>query len=157
MADIVIPNGNQTLQIVPNQDFDQTFPNCTGQLASVNIPAGSPVCVDESVAAGTNVKLARANASSTTFCIGLCVQYAAEGAPCYARFAGPVTLPIAAWDQIGASGGLVVGATYYVSSTNAGFLTTVAPSAGGTFTEAVGVALSPTTMLVGQHLPTGPH
>jgi hypothetical protein len=160
MADL-ITNGNQELEIIPGNEPAQVFPtppNCIAPIADQATLAGSPMCVG-SDRAGGHAALAKANAASTAFCIGLAIQFAEDDAPVYICYAGPVQLTAAEWDAIvtGESGGLSTGTTYYVSSTSAGKLTSVAPSAGGTFTSPVGVALSPLIMIVGQHVPAGPH
>jgi hypothetical protein len=75
--------------------------------------------------------------------IGVASQDTAAGQVVQYVAAGPLTLPTSVWDAItGGSGGLVVSANYYLSSTTLGHLTTDA-SAGGPL---VGVALSPTTL-----------
>lgn len=153
MADL-ITNGEAELSKVTNPSPLLVFPESTAPIADQNTLAGSPVCVST---AG-HAALARANAAGTAFCIGIAQQFALSGAPVYARYVGPVELTTAEWDAIaGTSGGLTTGATYYLSSTSAGKLTSVAPSASGSFVVAVGVATSRTTLLVGQHVPIGPH
>jgi hypothetical protein len=65
-----------------------------------------------------------------------------------------VVLTTAQWDAVTDQvGGLTPGATYYVSPTTRGHLTTTRPSATGTFTTQVGVALDPTTLIVEPSMP----
>jgi hypothetical protein len=64
--------------------------------------------------------------------------------------AGELTLTTAEWDAIvtGESGGLTTGSYYYLSGATAGFLTTEPPVPDGQWVLKIGLALSPTTMLV---------
>src|SRR5574342_12367 len=65
-----------------------------------------------------------------------------------------VVLTTAQWDAVTDQvGGLTPGATYYVSPTTRGHMTTTRPSATGTFTTQVGVALDPTTLIVEPSMP----
>ena len=62
--------------------------------------------------------------------------------------AGLVTLTTAQWDAVtGDSGGLVMGTTYYTSS-SVGQLAAVRPAGAGTLVSEVGVGLNPTTLLI---------
>lgn len=133
----------------------QAFPNCVAPLAGVAIAPGQPayVVADTGLAA-----LSRANAAGTANVVGVAVQAAAVNDPAYLRYSGPVTLGTALWDAIaGTEGGLTTNAFYYLSSVSAGFLTSTAPSTTGTFVTGVGIAISSETLLVGQHVPVGPH
>ena len=65
------------------------------------------------------------------------------------KFVGPLELTEDQWDVItGSSGGLTLNATYYLSSTGLGQITTTAPTAGGTFALPLGTALSSTCLMI---------
>jgi hypothetical protein len=131
------------------------FLNCVAPVAGAAFAPGQPGFV---VAATELAALSRANAAGTAPCIGLAVQAAAVGDPVYLRYSGPVRLTTAQWDAIaGTEGGLSINSYYYVSNVAAGFLVSTAPSATGTFITAVGLAIDEETLLVGQHIATGPH
>lgn len=132
----------------------QAFPNCVAPIAGIAFAPGQPGYVATTQLAA----LSRANAAGTAGVAGLAVQAAALGDPVYLRYSGPVRLTTAQWDAIaGTEGGLVAATFYYLSNTAAGFITDTAPSATGTFATAVGIAIDPETLLVGQHVPVGPH
>ncbi len=60
------------------------------------------------------------------------------------QFAGPVRLTTAQWDAVtGESGGLTVGASYFVSATEAGKLSRQTSITPGDFISYVGTATSP--------------
>lgn len=62
---------------------------------------------------------------------------------------GVVGLTTEQWNAVtGGSGGLTRGAVYYQSETVAGGITTVRPTAPGTYTARVGIAVNPTTMVL---------
>ena len=129
-----------------------SFPNCIGPIAAVAFVPGQ---VGYIVAATAEADSARANAAATANAVGIAVTAAAAADPVYLRYSGPVSLTTDQWDAVvtGGEGGLSVDAYYYVDSANAGKLVSTAPSAGGTFKTAVGLAISSTTLLVGQHVP----
>ncbi len=84
-------------------------------------------------------------------CIGLAERPAIDGDRVNIKYAGPLTLTTAEWDVIlhnVVPAGLVAGAAYYLDASTAGKLTETPPSAGGTFLNQIGIALSTTTMLV---------
>lgn len=133
----------------------QAFPNCVAPIAGASFAPGQPGYV---VAATGLAALSRANAADTANVVGLAVQAAATNDPVYLRYSGPVKLTTAQWDAIaGTEGGLTINAFYYLSSVAAGFITSTAPVATGTFQTGVGIAIAADTLLVGQHVPVGPH
>lgn len=139
----------------PTPGTPQSFPNCVAPLAGAAFAAGQPGYV---VAATGLAALSRANAAGTANVVGLAVQPAAVNDPVFLRYSGPVKLTTAQWDAIaGTEGGLTVNAFYYLSSAAAGFITSTAPSATGTFATGIGIAIANDTLLVGQHVPVGPH
>lgn len=98
---------------------------------------------------------AEANALATTRVFGLSALASLFNQVGTAVIYGPLTLLATQWDAVvaGESGGLTPDATYYLSDTVLGGLTTVAPSTPGHFAVEVGLALSPTTMLVNPKTP----
>lgn len=111
-------------------------------------PPGSPVAA---IAGG--VQGARANAIGTAKVLGLMAGAGAKGSRVLTRFDGPLELTAAQWDAIaGTSGGLTVGATYYVSAATKGLLTGTAPLTPN-YVAPVGIALSATIMLISGPVP----
>ncbi len=111
-------------------------------------PPGTPVV--QSRATEGVVLPGRANAVDTSSVIGLAVIPGVVGSQVLTQFAGVLTLTTAQWDTVtGGTGGLTRGVPYYLSAGfQEGRLTTTAPSAGGTFTTQVGVALSARDLLI---------
>lgn len=98
--------------------------------------------------AADSVKLANANASSTTVVVGLVaavsINSAAAGAIANSGFLAATT---GQWDAVtGQTGGLTFGATYYLSNATAGKLTSTKPTSG--FVVKVGVGMSTTKMAI---------
>jgi hypothetical protein len=107
---------------------------------------GSPVYLKSTVG---HMDVAKADAASTGAVIGL-VTASAGIAPSVAgqvQVEGEVTLTTAQWDAItDGSGGLTVGAVYYLDAADAGELTTTAPTAASSVAIGVGIALSSTVL-----------
>ncbi len=117
--------------------------------AGLSVDVGTPVTPDPGGSDTTGIIYARANAAGTANVIGLAATAGEAPGFINARMAGPLTLTTEQWDRVtGQSGGLTIGAPYFLSAATAGMLTTTAPSAGGQFQTPVGFALSPTTMMV---------
>lgn len=115
-----------------------------------------------SAASVTPAQVKRAEA--TAFATSLVVGFATRATPAVAdtqqvpQSAGPLTLTVAEWTAITEeAGALVEGDAYYLSAANPGKITHTAPVAGGSFVVQVGIALSPTVLLVQIHAPIGPH
>jgi len=103
----------------------------------------APLLADGSVAPACSALMIAGNIDGT-------IQYKTNG---------PLTLLTTQWDAVvtGESGGLTAGAAYYVSAAAAGKLTVTPPAATGSYIVPVGVALSPTTLIVNIGAPVGPH
>lgn len=95
------------------------------------------------------VKLANANSSATTNVVGLVSALSiASSATGAIAFAGVLTATAVQWDAVtGQSGGLTPGATYFLSNTTNGALTTTAPTSG--HVVPVGIAFGTTRMRLG--------
>lgn len=112
---------------------------------SVSVVVGAPVYIF----GNTSFKRAQANAAATATVIGLVaaapsIAAAAAGA---VALGGPLVATTAQWDAVtGQTGGLTAGAKYYLSATTPGLLTTTAPTTGGQYVAAVGVAIDTITM-----------
>lgn len=110
------------------------------------LPVGTPVYLKSTVG---HMDAAKADAASTGQVIGL-VSDVAGIAPSVAgkvQVEGEVTLTTAQWDAItDGSGGLTVGAPYYLDAADAGELTATAPSAASSVAAMVGIALSSTVL-----------
>lgn len=113
-----------------------SFPICTPvRPSTVDGQAGRVIPTSATAFSGANVA-------------GLAAEPGEEGSPVLTRFAGVLTATEAQWDAVtGQSGGLVTGSPYYVGSTT-GTLTADAPTEPNTRVAAVGMALSPTAMMV---------
>jgi hypothetical protein len=86
------------------------------------------------------------------------VVSAINGSQVTAQNTGVVALTTSQWDAIaGTSGGLSPLTVYYLSPTTFGFLVAAPPAAPGTFVARVGIAVSPTELLVLLSYPIGPH
>lgn len=111
------------------------FPICTPLRQSTTAGQGGRVLpTSTSAFSGANV-------------VGLAASPGVEGQSVRVAFAGPLDATTDEWDAVtGDSGGLTPAAPYYVGTT--GTLTTTAPSAPGTRVAAVGIALSPTSMMI---------
>ena len=104
---------------------------------------GSPVYADSN----SGIQSAIANADSTSDVIGLLAAAAAAGATTPVIDNGELVLTTAQWTAIGGgTSGLVAGASYYLSNSVAGNITTVVPTTG--FVIKLGKALSSTKLLV---------
>jgi hypothetical protein len=110
------------------------------------IVIGTPVYND--VADG--VKKARANAVGTTYVLGLVRPTSiTNGTSGAIQISGVLTATTGQWDTaFGTTGGLTVGADYYLSSAVAGVGTVTAPTAAGTYVVYLGRALSTTELNV---------
>lgn len=110
------------------------------------LPVGTPVYLKSTVG---HMDAAKADAASTGTVIGLVTQSGGilTTVAGQVQVEGEVTLTTAQWDAItDGSGGLTVGAVYYLDAADAGELTTTAPSAASSVAEMVGVALSSTVL-----------
>jgi hypothetical protein len=113
---------------------------------ATSIVIGAPVYIF----GADSVKKARANAVGTSDVIAL-VYDTSIGASSSGNVAldGLVTATTGQWDAVtGQTGGLTVGATYYLDPSTAGMLTTTAPSTVGQTVVNIGFALSTTEMLL---------
>jgi len=101
------------------------------------------------VSGADQIRLANANASSTTNVVALVASTSiASSASGSIATAGVLTATTGQWDAVtGQSGGLTFGATYFLSNTTAGAITTTAPTSG--HVVPVGIALGTTKLRLG--------
>jgi hypothetical protein len=112
-----------------------------GEAGSVN--PGAPVYIS----GGNTFKMGIANAAAQSLIAGLNTAAVASGAVGIIKTADLLTQTTAQWDTVtGQSGGLTVGAIYFVNNTTAGMLTSTVPSSG--YIASVGEAISSTAMLI---------
>lgn len=140
------------VEIVPPTPADSFLYNANGTAVLLGMalcPAGS---LNEN-------KPAKADALATSQVVGLATRNTNEaGQAQYPKAANVLVLTTEEWDAVaGTTGGLVEGDAYYLSAATAGHITSVAPSASGSFIVRVGIALSPTRLLVTLNAPVGPH
>lgn len=107
-------------------------------------PIGSVVYIS----AADTFQAARANAGATINAIGLvrdaAISPAANGV---VQTDGALVATTAQWDAVtGDTGGLVAGATYFLSPTTAGNITRTAPTTAGQYVLQIGKAISPTAL-----------
>jgi len=110
--------------------------------AAADLLNGQPVYL---TGAG-HLALARANSAGTTVVIGLAAADTLTGIAAPYIESGNVTL--ADWTSITGTASLTVGAVYYLAAGTAGQLTATAPTTGGSYVAAVGIALNPQTLRV---------
>lgn len=140
--------------LLPNQSFTQ-IPNALALPNEGGCKLGMAVLIDqpEDTVLFTPGKATELNSSQVAGVVAVI-----DGTTVIAQYGGVVTLPTDTWDSIaGTSGGLEADVVYYLSATTFGFLTSVPPSMTGTYVSRVGIALSPTQLLVLLSYPIGPH
>lgn len=115
------------------------------------VPFGTPVYASS----GTAVKRGQANAKATSKLTGLVYDASiAAGAVGSVAQGGILTGTTAQWDAVaGTTGGLAVGAYYFLDATNPGKLTPTPPATAGQVNVCVGSGLSSTEMEVDIELP----
>ena len=129
-------------------------PKIKSDQLDVNIAAtndnASPIVIGAPVYVSSNgsVNLAKADAAATSNVFGLVADTSiANAASGNIVTSGVFVATTAQWDTItGGAGGLTFNTKYYLSDTTAGKLTTIAPTAPGTYVAPVGIALSTTQL-----------
>jgi len=113
-----------------------------------HFPPGTPLAQSRSTS-GTVIP-ARADSVDTASVVGLAAMPSVVGDAVVTQFHGVLTLTAAEWDVVTTqTGGLTAGAVYYLSvGFHEGELTTSQSTTPGDFITQVGIALSPTDMLV---------
>lgn len=118
-------------------------------IAGDTFPIGTPVCPSTD---DDGVVIPAKGIAGATNATGLAATPGVEGEPVLIQFASVLTLTKAQWDTITGENdglGLSRGDAYFLAAGfGAGKLTLTAPSAGGTFATAVGMALSQTDILI---------
>lgn len=125
-------------------------PATNGESATA-LPFGTPVYASSSSA----VKRGQANAKATAKIVGL-VYDASVAASAIGSVAqgGILTGTTAQWDAVaGTTGGLAVGAYYFLDAATAGKITATAPVVAGQVNVCIGSALSSTELEVDIELP----
>lgn len=122
----------------------------------VGTTAGHPTAVPPGLAlvqsqtTARTVVPGRANATASSFVVGLAAETGIVGHNVTLQTHGILTLTIAEWDAVtGGSGGLVRDTLYYLTAGfQEGRITSTPPSTPGEFIVQVGMALSATDLLV---------
>ncbi|WP_407529458.1 hypothetical protein [Methylobacterium oryzisoli] len=119
--------------------------------SSAALPFGTPVYASS----GTQVKRAQANAKATAKVAGLVYDASiAAGASGSVAQGGILVGTTAQWDAVaGTTGGLAVGAYYFLDAANPGKLTATPPTTAGQVNVCIGSALSSTELEVDVELP----
>ena len=101
--------------------------------------------------------VARACAAATTQVFGLVADASiGPGSPGNIQFHGILTATTGEWDAMtGGSGGLIVGAVYYLSAAVAGHFTSTAPTTVGQFVVEIGKAVSTIKLSILPRAPIG--
>jgi hypothetical protein len=120
--------------------------NATNVESSLALTIGMPVYAFSA----DSVKAGKADASASSRIIGLWRETVTTNGVLGDYIPnGILSATTSQWDSIaGTSGGLTPGAAYYLSSTVAGNITSVAPSASGSLIVELGIAVSPTDIEV---------
>ncbi|GJE42073.1 hypothetical protein [Methylobacterium soli] len=121
-----------------------------GETATV-LPFGTPVFASS----GTAVKRGQANAKASAKLVGLVYDASiAAGATGSIAQSGILAGTTAQWDAVaGTTGGLAVGAYYFLDAANPGKLTATPPTTAGQVNVCIGSALSSTELEVDVELP----
>jgi hypothetical protein len=119
-----------------------------------NVLPGTALAALVAVGRGGEVARAKADSGDSTYVTGLAVKAGVSGERVHTQYAGPLVLSTEQWDAIAedTSVGLENGAPYYLSATTAGKITKTLPGAG--FAAPVGVATSPTCLLINIGFPS---
>ena len=116
---------------------------------SGSFPPGTPVAPSPDVDGA--VVPSNGHISSIASCTGIATGTGVVGGRVLVQFAGPLTLTTQEWDAItGETGGLVRGGVYYVVSFSgqSGKITRSPSSDPGDFRIPVGIAASPTDLVI---------
>ncbi len=120
----------------------------TGQLSQVadaTLIAGNAVYQS----AADHVNKGRADASGTTFVVGLAVAAIISAASGLVQYDGILALTTGQWDAVaGTTGGLTFNTTYYLDPANAGKITSVCPTTVGQYIVIIGKAVSTTELAI---------
>jgi hypothetical protein len=127
-------------------------PNTRLLLAGVDLPTGTPVYEDFAASGTVFAATAVPAQRSESNVAGLVVSPVAKGDSVYVQTAGPLALTAAQCLALTGSSALTLGVPYYLSATR-GLLTTSAPG-GENYVAPVGIATSPTTLLIQLTFPT---
>lgn len=106
------------------------------------------ICQVVYISAADTVKKAKADASGTTFVIGLVADASISASTAGSIQVGNIfTATTAQWDAVaGTTGGLTQNTIYYLSDTTAGSMSATAPSTVGHYVNPIGIALSTTEL-----------
>lgn len=125
----------------------------TGQfsrIAAATLVAGNPVYASTS----TQVTKGQGNALATSKIAGLAIVGITSAASGLIQANGVVVLTTTQWDAVtGQTGGLTTGATYFLSLTTAGSITTSVPNTTGQYSVILGRAISTTDFELDIDLP----
>lgn len=119
-----------------------TFVAANGEASAIVI--GTPVYIS----GADTVRKALANAQGTKDVVGFVTDITvASAGNANVQMCGPLTATTGQWDAVtGQTGGLTIGATYFLDNTTAGRLTTTVPASG--YVCPVGKAVSTTKLLI---------
>jgi len=133
-------------RLQPGDDIATGGSQVTKTYTATSIP-GQVVYADF----GTSVALAQGNADAPSKIVGLSPSAVTAAASGPVQYAGPVTLTTGEWDAVaGTTGGLTVGAKYFLSDVAAGMMLEQGALTGitqGEYLVEVGIALSSTELL----------
>lgn len=156
---LILVGGTQ-YQLPPGDTLDAVALSLGSELLNNSVAIQqicTPVCAGVGSSGSGGFQPARANAIGTARVIGLiaAAQIAPNAAGAICQF-GIFTATIPQWNLVtGLSGGITPGAPYYLVDTAAGRISTTPPSEVGRFCTKIGIALTPTSMLVAPSDPIG--
>ena len=125
----LIINDSGDFQNLPDGDYlkEANLPTTLNGNAS-SVVKGTPLY---HTSTSDSVDKCFANGSGAMPCCGLAVTTATTGTSIIYQDSGPLTLTTAEWDAVtGQTGGLTIGAWYYVDNVTAGKLESTAPTTG---------------------------
>ena len=100
------------------------------------------------------VKMAKANALSTSQVLGIAQSTFVTTGPGTIQSSGVIALTTAQWDAVaGTSGGLAYGVVYYLDPATSGKITATAPITAGQTVVRVGTAISTTELVINIQAP----
>lgn len=122
-----------------------------GETGQVTQTANATLIAGNVVYTTTNdhVDKALADASGTTYAIGLAAAAISSAASGVIQVNGILALTTGEWDAVaGTTGGLTAGTTYFLSPDTAGLLTATCPTTVGDYVVIIGKAISTTELLI---------
>lgn len=141
-------------QILPAGRPLPPTPNTFSPIVSVPVVPGTPVARSQTVAGEVQLCSQSAASGKIGLCSGIALTAANPGERALVQYAGTIELTEAEWAAVNSDGGaLVEGKAYYVSVTVDGNISTSTFRSGEEPLTPVGIAQSPTVLLLQLGIP----